>query len=156
MDMRQLQQEYLAQLRKVTKEKIKKGSLIRTILSQKDGLNLTDGRKEKPKLIVIVGYDNENDVYYGSVLVNTNMNPRAAYSDEYLQAQYMLKKEDYPEFLSYDSYADCGVLFPVSLEKLLSGEYFGELNKTDLKGICNILINTDTISAKNKKRFGLI
>ena len=53
MDMRQLQQEYLAQLRKVTKEKIKKGSLIRTILSQKDGLNLTDGRKEKPKLIVI-------------------------------------------------------------------------------------------------------
>lgn len=156
MDLRKLQQVYLANQHKVTKEKIKKGSLIRTVLSQQDGLNLTDGRKEKPKLLVIVGHDISNNVYYGSVLVNTKMNPRSAYSDEYLQAQYMLQKDDYPEFLSYNSYADCGVLFPVPLEKLLLGEYFGELNNLDLQGIFEILNNTETISNKIKKRFGLI
>ena len=156
MDLRKLQQEYLAEQRKVTKEKIKKGSLIRTVLSQQDGLNLTDGRKEKPKLIVIVGHDKINNVYYGTVLVNTKMNPRSAYSKEYLQAQYLLKQKDYPDFLSYNSYTDCGVLFPVPLEKLLLGEYYGELKESDIKGIFEILINTDTISKKVKKRFGLI
>ena len=156
MDLRELQQVYLAEQRKVTKEKIKKGSLIRTVLSQQDGLNLTDGRKEKPKLLVIVGCDIINKVYYGAVLVNTKMNPKAAYSDEYLQAQYMLRKEDYPEFLSYNSYTDCGVLFSVPLEKLLLGEYYGELNESDIQGIFKILINTETISNKVKKKFGLI
>ncbi len=156
MDLRKLQQAYLSQLRKVTKDKLKRGSLIRTIISQEDGLNLTDGRKEKPKLMVIIGYDESNDFYYGSVLVNTNKNPRSAYSKEYLQAQYMLKKDNYSDFLSYDSYADCGVLFPVPLEKLLLGEYFGELTESDLKGIFKILKKTETISIKIKKRFGII
>ena len=94
MDLRELQQQYLAQLRKVTAEKLVRGSLVRTVISEEEGLNLTDGRREKPKLMVIVGCDISRTTFYGSVLVNTNMNPRAAYSAEYLSAQYMLKQQD--------------------------------------------------------------
>ena len=156
MDLRKLQQLYLAELRKVTTEKLVRGSLIRTVISEEEGLNLSDGRREKPKLMVIIGCDNTKTMFYGSVLVNTNMNPRAAYSTEYLSAQYMLKQKDYPDFLSYDSYADCGVLMAIPVEKLLNGEYFGKLNETDMRGVFNILMSTDTISLKLKRRYGLV
>lgn len=39
------------------------------------------------------------------------MSPKAAYSDEYMSAQYLIKQDDYPDFLDYDSYVDCGELF---------------------------------------------
>ena len=155
MDLRELQAAYLKELRQVTKEKLKRGALIRTVVSKEEGLVLV-GRTEKPKLMVIVGYDQTSEIYYGSVLVNSKMNPRAAYSVDYLAAQYMLKREDYPEFLSHDSFADCGVLFAIPTEKLLKGEYYGELNVEDQKGIIQILTTTDTLTDKIKRRFGLI
>lgn len=114
-----------------------------------------NGRTEKPKRLVIIGVDRINSVCYGSVLVNTNQNPRASYSVEYLTAQYMLAQEDYPEFLDYDSFADCGVLFSIPIAKLVNGEYFGKLNETDLKNVFEILETTETLSTKQKKRFGI-
>ncbi len=47
MNLRELQAKYIAEKRRVTKEKLTIGALVRTTLSTDDGLNLTDGRKEK-------------------------------------------------------------------------------------------------------------
>lgn len=55
----------------------------------------------------------------------------------------------------YDSYVDCAGIIPCSTEKLLSGEYFGELNDNDRKCIWDILETTDTLTTKQKKRFGI-
>lgn len=71
MDLRQLQQEYLDNLRKVTEEKLEIGTLIRTVISIDEGLVFKDGRKQKPKKMVIIGVDSERQICYGSVLVNT-------------------------------------------------------------------------------------
>lgn len=60
-----------------------------------------DGRKEKPKRLVVIGVDRETALCFGSVLVNTKPSPKAEYSEEYLSAQYELKQRDYPEFV-YD------------------------------------------------------
>ena len=49
MDLRQLQQEYLDNLRKVTEEKLEIGTLIRTVISIDEGLVFKDGRKQKPR-----------------------------------------------------------------------------------------------------------
>lgn len=62
----------------------------------------------------------------------------------------------YPEFLKYDSYVDCGMLFSIPLEKLMEGEYFGSLTDSDLQGIFDILKTTETLTNKEKKRFGII
>lgn len=155
MDLRELQVKFLAERRQVTKEKLKIGSLVRTVLSVDDGLNLTDGRTEKPKKLVIIGFDKNKDTIYGAVLVNTKMNPQAGYSPEYLSAQFLLAQGNYPEFLRYDSYADCGVIFAIPVEKLLQGEYFGELTDDDLRMIFDILETTETLTTKEKKRFGI-
>lgn len=113
------------------------------------------GRREKPKRLVIVGVDKDTKTCFSSVLVNTKMNPKAQYTDSYLKAQYLLEQANYPEFLKYDSYVDCGELFAIPLSKLLSGEYFGKLTENDLNGIFRILETTDTLTTKEKKRFGI-
>lgn len=56
MDLRELQKAYLDNLRQVTEEKLEIGSLIRTIISVDEGLVFKDGRKQKPKKLVIIGY----------------------------------------------------------------------------------------------------
>lgn len=156
MDLRQLQQEYLDNLRKVTEEKLEIGSLIRTVISIDEGLVFKDARKQKPKKMVIIGVDSERQICYGSVLVNTNMSPKSAYSESFLATQYLLLQTNYPDFLKYDSYVDCGMLFSIPLKKLLEGEYFGKLTEADLQGIFDILKTTETLTVKEKKRFGII
>lgn len=54
MDLRELQKAYLDNLRQVTEEKLEIGSLIRTIISVDEGLVFKDGRKQKPKKLVII------------------------------------------------------------------------------------------------------
>lgn len=156
MDLRELQKAYLYNLRQVTEEKLEIGSLIRTIISIDEGLVFKDGRKQKPKKLVIIGVDKIKKVCYGSVLVNTKMSPKSAYSASLLSAQYLLHQIDYPEFLKYDSYVDSGMLFSIPLEKLMKGEYFGTLTDSDLHGIFDILKTTETLTSKEKKRFGII
>ena len=66
MDLRELQKAYLDNLRQVTEEKLEIGSLIRTIISVDEGLVFKDGRKQKPKKLVIIGVDKLKKVCYGS------------------------------------------------------------------------------------------
>ena len=70
-------------------------------------------------------------------------------------AQYKLTQENYPEFLDYDSFADCGMLFSIPIGKLQVGEYFGKLNEGDMKNLFDILETTETLSTKQKKRYGI-
>lgn len=155
MDLRELQAEYLRQQREVTNERIAIGALIRTVLSEADGLTFKNGRKEKPKRLIVIGVDHESALCFGSVLVNTNMKPQARFSAEYLTAQYELKQEDYPEFLDYNSYVDCGELFSIPIDRLKQGEFFGFLNDADREGIFDILETSDIFSTKQKKRYGI-
>ena len=155
MDLRELQAEYLRQQRQVTDERIAVGALIRTMLSETDGLVLKNGRTEKPKRLVVIGVDHEQALCFGSVLVNTKLNPKAQYSAEYLSAQYELKQENYPEFLDYNSFVDCGELFSIPIDRLKQGEFFGFLTDEDRNGIFDLLETSDIFSTKQKKRYGI-
>ena len=155
MDLRELQAEYLRQQRQVTDERIAVGALIRTMLSETNGLVFKNGRTEKPKRLVVIGVDHEQALCFGSVLVNTKLNPKAQYSAEYLSAQYKLKRETYPEFLDYDSYVDCGELFSIPIDRLKLGEFFGFLTDEDRNGIFDLLETSDIFSTKQKKRYGI-
>lgn len=156
MDLRELQRAYIDTLRKVTEDKLEIGTLIRTVISTEDGLVLKDGRTRKPKKMVIVGVDKERNLCYGSVLINTKMSPRSAYSEAFLSAQYLLRQVDYPDFLKYDSFVDCGMLFSIPLKKLMNGEYFGTLSEDDLQGVFSILRSTEVFSKKEKRRYGIL
>lgn len=155
MDLRALQADYLRQRREVTDERLTVGALIRTVLSETDGLVFKDGRTEKPKRLVVIGVDSDKALCFGSVLINTKYNPKARYSEEYLSAQYELKRDDYPEFLDYNSYVDCGALFSIPVARLKQGEFFGYLTDDDRNGIFELLETSDIFSTKEKKRYGI-
>ena len=155
MKLSELQEEFWRKEHEVTEERLVRGALILTILSEEDGLTFNNGRTSKPKRLVVIGIDKKQELCYGSVLVNTKMNPRASYSDEFLSAQYLLQQKNYSDFLDYDSFVDCGVIFSIPLQKLKSGEYYGLLNEEDLSSIMDILETTDTLSTKQKKQFGI-
>ena len=144
VDLRQLQEEY----HQVTEDKLTIGALVETVLGEEDGLILSGLRKQRTKKMVVVGIDKDEALCFGSVLVNSLMNPRSEYSDEYLQAQYLIKKENYPDFLEYDSYVDCAILFSIPVQKLLRGKYFGILNDDDRRGIFEVLETTETLTTK--------
>lgn len=155
MKLSELQEEFWRKEHEVTEERLVRGALILTILSEDDGLTFNNGRTSKPKRLVVIGIDKKQELCYGSVLVNTKMNPRASYSDEFLSAQYLLQQKNYSDFLDYDSFVDCGVIFSIPLQKLKSGTYYGLLNEEDLSSIMDILETTDTLSTKQKKQFGI-
>lgn len=153
-DLRELHAEYMKGWRTVTTEKLKPGALIITYFTDEE-IVIRDGRKKKPKKLIIIGYDKNTDTYYGSIFVNTNENPKADFSEEFKASQYLLRKENYDDFLRYDSFVDCAQIIPCSKEKLLSGEYYGELNEEDHKNVWEILETTDTLNTKQKKRYGI-
>ena len=155
MKLSELQEEFWRKEHEVTEERLVRGALILTILSEEDGLTFNNGRTSKPKRLVVIGIDKKQELCYGSVLVNTKMNPKASYSDEFLSAQYLLQQKNYSDFLDYDSFVDCGVIFSIPLQKLKSGTYYGLLNEEDLSSIMDILETTDTLSTKQKKQFGI-
>ena len=155
MKLSELQEEFWRKEHEVTEERLVRGALILTILSEEDGLTFNNGRTSKPKRLVVIGIDKKQELCYGSVLVNTKMNPRASYSDEFLSAQYLLQQKNYSDFLDYDSFVDCGVIFSIPLQKLKSGKYYVLLNEEDLSSIMDILETTDTLSTKQKKQFGI-
>jgi len=154
MDLRVLQDEFIQDFRKVTREKLQPGALIETNFTDEE-IVIKDGRKHKPKKLIIIGYDKENDTYYGSIFINTKINPQAGFSSEFFASQYLMHKVNYDDFLRYDSYVDCAGIIACSAEKLLSGEYYGELNDEDRTNIWNILETTETLTTKQKKRFGI-
>ena len=125
----------------------------RTVLFQ--GRIENESTEKTRRYCRVIGVDRENALCFGSVLVNTNLNPKAQYSAEYLSAQYKLKRETYPEFLDYDSYVDCGELFSIPIDRLKLGEFFGFLTDEDRNGIFDLLETSDIFSTKQKKRYGI-
>ena len=59
MDLRVLQDDYMKEFRKVTREKLLPGALIETNFTDEE-IVIKDGRKQKPKKIIIIGYDKGN------------------------------------------------------------------------------------------------
>lgn len=152
MDFRELQKNFQV----VTEDKLSVGALIITPLSRDEGLKLKPGKDTRRKRLIIIGVDMENRTCYGSVLVNTKLNPSSGYSMEHMASQYLLRREPhYETFLDYDSYVDCAELIPVSFEKLLRGKYHGQLEDEDRTAIFDLLEHTKTITTSEKKRFGI-
>ena len=73
----------MKEFRKVTREKLLPGALIETNFTDEE-IVIKDVRKQKPKKVIIIGYDKDNDTYYVSVFINTKINPKAEISGEVL------------------------------------------------------------------------
>lgn len=138
--------------RKIKQGEIKQGTVVYLSMDQSDGLTLTDGYKSRYKYVTIIG-ETEDGYIIGSLLINSNANFFNQYNEK---CQYPLSYNDYPDFLEHKSWLDCSRLFCIPKEKILKGGYCGTLSKEDMDLILQCLIDTPTISKKQKRIFGII
>lgn len=137
----------------VKEENLARGSVIYIPLSAEEGLIVTGGYKERNKYVTIIGTTADGFVI-GSLLINTD--PHDA-TPELGACQFPLKLKDYPSILDYDSWLDCSQLFRIAKKKVLSrGGYCGSIISSDWDLILPFLRETEAISNREKREFGII
>lgn len=161
MNLEEWQEDQRAQHRvatEVTDERLQPGALIETHIGE-PAITTKYGEKDLKKLIII-GQDKILGVAYGVVIINTDprysLDSNAEYTEDFKNAQLILREKKYSDFLDYDSYINCAKIVPIPIEDLKAGEFKGNLDKNDRKRIFDKLRKATTISNSAKRRYGLI
>lgn len=138
---------------KVKEENLVRGNVIYIPLSAEEGLIVTGGYAERNKFVTIIG-TTEDGFVIGSLLINTNPHDSTR---ELGACQFPLKLKDYPSILDYDSWLDCSQLFRIAKRKVLNcGEFCGSITQSDWDLILPFLRETEAISNREKREFGII
>ena len=81
-----------------------------------------DGKEGTTGLKIFERFENRSDIEILSISEELRKDTKerqrflsllSDYSSEHLSAQYELSAENYPSFLEYNSYVDCGELFEI-------------------------------------------
>lgn len=136
----------------LVKDTVKQGDIFILELDKQDGVTPKGSDASRNKFFVVLGFDNEGNVY-GGVIVNSRINQNMS---PLIRDYHMpIKAEEY-SFLRYDSFIDCLQLKTAPLSKFTKGEFVGRLQDDDL----NLVIGTIKESPREKKanllRFGII
>lgn len=131
---------------------IKIGDVFCVTMNKANGVVPKPGDTSRDKFFVVLGFDNDGNVYGGVIFnsfINMNLPP-------YVQAmQHLIKGESY-DFLSYDSYIDCSSIKIVKKNKLLKSTNLGTLEQEDVTHVCDKIKSNSRINKAELKRFGLI
>ena len=114
------------------------GAVYRIRMYPSDGIT-----PEKPKFIIIVGYD--NDGFYGAVVTNTNDHPLIP-----IEFQYPIRIK------GYRCYVNCRKLYQISSSRLDERLYIGNISDEDIELIIRCVQDSDIISVNDLIRFGII
>lgn len=130
------------------------GTVVYVEMDKNDGLVLTGGYPTRLKYVVVAGAKSDRKEVC-AVLVNSDAN----YSNdpEWRVEQYPLQKCNYPGLLDHDSWLDCADPKTLTVRKLKAKKAVvkGRLTDTDLKAVMTKLKNSDLISPRMKKLYGI-
>jgi hypothetical protein len=144
------------QKKTVTENDFSVGTILYMSLDVSDGITPKDGFFDRKKYFVVIGITPEGNAV-GALLINSNINPHVIYTEELICCQYPVKQSDYPAILEYNSYIDCSEIFEIGKEKIKKyGVVKGYLTEQDKELIIHFLKETEVISVKEKKRYGLL
>ena len=112
------------------------GQIYRIKADERNEITPKGGMSFRPKFFVIVGFDDQGNIY-GGVVFDSEIN-RDYISHEFEDFFLPISKSKYP-FLSHDSYIDCRKMKPSRLESLLEGDYCGNILEDDFSNIVKLL-----------------
>lgn len=133
------------------------GSIFKCNLNAEDGITPKGGYDSRSKFFVVIG-NPEYGYYVAYVIVNSEYNTKFITTRELLDAQFPLKREDYPEIFKKKetSYLDLSKIRKMDAERLnREGELMGKLTERDLELVMTTLRESDLLSPKEKKYYGL-
>lgn len=136
----------------VVSNEVQLGDVYKIEMSAEDGMNLKNGYDTRNKFFVVLGFDEQGNVY-GGIVFNSKINQNLPTS---IKNYHMpISAKDYP-FLSHDSFLNCAEIFPATSTHLMKGEKLGTINTTDFELIrCTVCSYPNAVPLE-LKRFGLI
>lgn len=136
---------------------IEVGSIFRMNLDERDDVTPKGGLDFRPKFFVVIG-SAEDGYYVAYVLVNKGINEKYNYSKELKDCQFPLRVKDYPGIFTLDpSYVNLARIREMERTRLLKeATYQGSLIEKDLELIMESLRNSEVLTMKEKKRYGLL
>ena len=138
--------------RRVTsRDSLNIGDMVFQRMDRKDGLTLNNGYDDRNKYFVIVGRKSNGEAI-GLCLINSDLDYYKG-KPELQKYQYLMKKEDYPEFLVKDSRLDCSQLFKMTARKsvAMKAETVGHLTDEDKARILPLVASCEFINNHDKK-----
>lgn len=130
------------------------GDIIYYDMDRADGIVPRQGYDSRLKYVVVAGAkSNAKEVC--AVLINTDNDYST--DPDWQAEQYLIRKEDYPEVLDYDSWIDCTdpKKLKVSKIKAKEAEKKGRLNARDLANVMRHLKENDFVEPHTRKVFGI-
>lgn len=133
-------------------DEVQLGDVYKIELSKADGIIPKNGYDTRKKFFVVLGFDEQGNVY-GGILFNSKINQNLPVS---IKDYHMpISAKDYP-FLLHDSFLNCTKIFSVTSTHLWKGEKLGTINTTDFELICSTVCSYPDANPHKLKRFGLI
>ena len=130
------------------------GTVVYVEMDKNDGLTLTGGYTTRLKYVVVAGAKSDHKEVC-AVLVNSDA--KFSNDPDWRAEQYPLQKCNYPGLLDHDSWLDCSDPKTLTVRKLKAkkAEVKGRLTDNDLKAVMTKLKNSDLISPRMKKLYGI-
>ncbi len=130
---------------------VKQGDVFVLELDKQDGIVPKGDDVSRSKFFVVLGFDNDGNVY-GGVIINSRINQNMS---QLVKQYHMPIKATKYSFLRYDSFIDCLQLKTAPIGKFTKGKFVGRLQDDDL----SLVIGTVKESPREKKanllRFGI-
>jgi len=133
-------------------DEVRLGDVYKIELSKADGIIPKNGYDTRDKFFVVLGFDEQGNVY-GGILFNSKINQNLPTLIKEYHMPILAK--DYP-FLTHDSFLNCTKIFPATSTHLMKGEKLGTINTTDFELICNTVCSYPDANPRKLKSFGLI
>ena len=133
-------------------DEVRLGDVYKIELSRADGIIPKNGYDIRDKFFVVLGFDEQGNVY-GGIVFNSKINQNLPTS---IKDYHMpISAKDYP-FLSHDSFLNCTKIFSVTSTHLWKGEKLGTINTDDFDLIRSTVCSYPNAVPLDLKRFGLI
>lgn len=139
-------------LKDIVKQTVSVGDVFLIELDSSNGITPKDGANSRKKYFVVLGFDDEGNVY-GGVIINSRINQKM---DQVVKDYHMPIKCNKYSFLQYDSFVDCLLLKTAPLAKLSSGNYKGKIDNADLGLIIETLKSSPREKVARLKKYGLL
>jgi hypothetical protein len=138
----------------ITESNLKIGAVLKMPLAEDDGITPKNEEK-RLKFFIIVGFTATGDII-GVVIVNKNIN-KYYYTHELYQHHYPLEVTKYRGVFTRNCFANCTEIKPLPRQRVLNeATYIGKIHDDDFELIYELLANSDIITQKNKKEYGII
>lgn len=138
---------------KIAQDNVKIGDVHLLILDKNNGITPKDGKKNRNKFFVVLGFDKDGNII-GGVVINSSINHKLP--STITDYQLPISAKQCP-FLDHNSFINCSRLITANKNKFGRNTYRGEITDDKLmEQIITTVKESPTTNKKILKDFGII